>query len=215
MIIIDATIDDRAWKATASELLRLAGPLMRRDMNEAAAIGIQELLQEHISDYAQNHHRSADTIGQDKRYHSSGTAKRTGHLEKAAAEGVQMGDISADGAEVHIKSPGFRRALGPVTIVPKTKPALTVAVDAISYGNTYADLIASGLIIFRPKGRDFLATTIQEGGKAKMIILYILKQQVTLSHEPELLPAESDIRDTAHDEVKALILHKLEKLVAA
>lgn len=203
MIALQATVDYSQYGPKAAQILSLLGPEVKKEMHDGAADEVAELLRTHVSKYATTHHATADDI-------KGGPAERTGHIEEAAAS-VAKGSITADSAEVTISSPGFRRALGPLTILPKNKPALTVAIRANSYGKTVSDMVAAGVKIFKIKkkatGKEYLAT-ISYGGE--LLVLYALKQQVTLKHAPEMLPENDEFKAAA----RAGVVGVLEMLLA-
>lgn len=208
MIALQATVDYSQYGPKAAQILSLLGPAAKKDLHDGAATEVAELLRTHISEYAATHHATADDI-------KGGPAERTGHLEKAA-DSVAKGSVTADSAEVTISSPGFRRALGPLTILPKNKPALTVAIRANSYGKTVSDMVSAGVKIFKIKkkdtGKEYLAT-ISYGGE--LLVLYALRQQVTLKHEPELLPEPDEFKAAARAGVLGVLEMRLGKRGAA
>jgi hypothetical protein len=207
MIQIDATVDLSKWISTDQEIQNMLSPAGRKELNDAAATEVAELVRKHIAEYARTAHHTADTI-------AGGPAKRTGHLEWPNTD-VQKGDVTSEEGAVEITSPGFRRVLGPLRIVPKTKSKLTVAVHEMSYGTTYGELIASGVKIFRPKGRDFLATTQKTADGAALMVLFLLKDEVTLKHQPDLLPKRNEFEDSAAEAVRTLVQAKFARRGAA
>ena len=207
MIALETTVDLGQYGVTAAALRNLFSPAGRREINDSAATEVAELVRKHIADYARTAHTTADTI-------EGGPATRTGHLEWPNTD-VVKGDVTAEEATVEIASPGFRRALGPLRIVQKTKPKLTVPVHAMAYGRTVADLVADGVRVFRPRGRDFLATTKKTADGAALIVLYALKDEVTLRHQPDLLPKDQAFKDSARDGVLNLLRAKLARRSAS
>lgn len=207
MIRMDATIDLSAWISADAQIQSLLTPAGRKELNDAASTEVAELVRKHLAEYARTAHTTADTI-------TGGPAKRTGHLEWPNTD-VQKGDATAEEGSVEITSPGFRRALGPLRIVPKTKPKLTVAVNAMSYGTTYGELIADGVKIFRPKGHDFLATTKKTADGIALVVLFLLKDEVTLKHQPDLLPKQNEFEDSAAEAVRTLVRAKFDRRGAA
>ena len=155
-------------------LVKRLSPAQRPELNREIAAEVGETVRDHLRDYALSHHRTANRLG----------ARPTGNLEDAKVEA--MG--GATGATVTVAALGIRRALGPLEIRPKGKSALTIPVAAIAYGRSVGYLKARGVEIFRPKGKNYLATT--EG--KEVLPLYILAKRATLKHEPDLLPT----RDT-------------------
>ena len=207
MIRIDATVDLSAWNLLAEDVQGLLSPAGRKELHDATSTEAAELVRRHIAEYARTAHTTADTI-------TGGPAKRTGHLEWPNTD-VQKGEVTSEEGSVEITSPGFRRALGPLRIVPDKKPKLTVAVHEMSYGTTYGELIASGVKIFRPKGRDFLATTKKTADGIALIVLFLLKDEVTLKHQPDLLPKKNEFEDSAAEAVRTLVEAKFSRRGAA
>jgi hypothetical protein len=207
MISIQATVDLSQYAPRSAAILSLLDPEAKKEMHDFAATAVVELLRSHIRAYAATHHDTANQI-------TGGPAQRTGHLDKAA-EGVEKGGITADGAEVNIRSPGFRRALGPLPIRAKNKPNLTIPVHAISYGKTVADVVAEGFCVFRPKGKDFIATSKKTADGAALIVLFALKDEVVLKHAPEMLPERQQFAEAARDGVLGVVMMRLQKRGAA
>lgn len=153
------------------------------ELNREIAAEISETVREHLREYALNHHRTASGLG----------ARPTGNLEDAKVEATS----GADGATVTVAAPGIRRALGPIVITPKDKSALTIPVAAISYGRSVEYLKSHGIEIFRPKGKNYLATTEGRGKNSKVVPLYVLAKRATLKHEPDILPTQAVISANA------------------
>ena len=114
----------------------------------------------------------------------------------------------SDGATVTVAALGIRRALGPVEILPRGKQALTIPVAAIAYGRSVAYLKSHGVNVFRPKGKNYLATTKGKGKSAKIVPLYILAKRATLKHEPDLLPSQSSLAANALEAATAYIMNQ-------
>lgn len=155
----------------------------RAELNREIAAEISETVRDHLRSYALSHHATADRLG----------ATRTGNLEDAAVEASS----DATGATVTVAALGIRRALGPVEIRPKGKQALTIPVAAIAYGRKVSYLESHGIEVFRPKGKNYLATTEGSGKDAKLVPLYILAKRAVLRHEPDLLPSAAELRVAA------------------
>ena len=119
-------------------------------------------------------------------------------------------NADADAARVIIESDkannfdarAFRRAWGPLTIVPTEKQALTIPIHAISYGRPVAQLPAKFKPLFRPKNKqgkkmNILAATIN----GVMTPLYALVKKVTIPQDPGLLPTEAELTQTAASKI--------------
>ena len=170
------------------------GQASRAELHAEIAGRLQTIVDNHLASYALSHHATAGRLG----------ARPTGNLEKAKVTATS----GADGATVTVAAPGIRRALGPITIRPRTKAALTIPVAAIAYGRTVAYLKNNGFDIFRPKGKNYLATTEGKGKDAKMVPLYILVKRATLKHEPDLLPSQDTLAANALKAARGYIMEE-------
>lgn len=177
----EISVDIRTPELDAIE--RRLNPTARAELHREIASEVGETVREHLRGYALNHHKTASALG----------ARPTGNLEDARVEA--RGDD--DGATVTVAALGIRRAIGDLTIRPKDRRALTIPVAAIAYGRTVAYLERSGIDIFRPKGKNYLARTVATGGKREIEPLYILVRRATLPHEPDLLPTKSTLAANA------------------
>lgn len=155
------------------QLINSLGPAGKKELNAGAAAQLWADVRKHLRGYAASHHGTATRLG----------AQQTGHLEKAAATMLQESD--ADSATVTISSPGIRRALGPLTIRPAKARALTIPVHWMAYGKRVGE-VARSHPVFRLKGRDVLATTID----GKLTALYVLRASVTIPQDRGILPSD-------------------------
>lgn len=192
MIQIQTSMDNKAAPYLARLVQRL-GDRGRAALHESAAHHLSVKVRGHIMAASETRHKTADQI-------RNGPAKRTGHLAKAAESVAESFDSTA--GTVSISSPGFRRAFGPLTIVPRIRRSLTIPVDALAYGSTVANLRSDGHTIFKPKGKDYLATTTPDG---KLRVLYLLRRAVTLKHDPGLLPTADEQATAAKEGMAALV----------
>lgn len=189
MISVQTTITGEPGKMLQA-LSRELGTAGRSKMHEAATHPVAVLIRGHILHASQTRHTTADEIRR-------GPATRTGHLIKAAESVSESFDSSA--GSVGISSPGFRRALGPLVIRIRHKQHLTIPVDAAAYGETVATLRAKGINVFRRK--DYLAARID----GVFRVLYLLRTEVRLPHDPGLLPETERMGDAAKNGLKILI----------
>jgi hypothetical protein len=167
------------------------GQSARAELHREIAAELQQTVQDHLRGYALSHHASASRLG----------ARPTGNLENAKV----TASSGSDGATVTVAAPGIRRALGPLTIKPKYKQALTIPVAALAYGRTVAYLKAQGVNVFRPKGKNYLA--YKENPKSKFsTVLYILAKRATLRHEPGLLPRRETLAANAAEAARDYIM---------
>ena len=166
-------------------------PSARAELHSEIAAEISETVRGHLRRYALDHHKTASKLG----------ARPTGNLENAKV----TASSGSDGATVTVAAPGIRRALGPLTIKPKYKQALTIPVAALAYGRTVAYLKAQGVNVFRPKGKNYLA--YKENPKSKFsTVLYILAKRATLRHEPGLLPRRETLAANAAEAARDYIM---------
>ena len=169
-------------------------PSARAELHSEIAAEISETVRGHLRRYALAHHATASRL----------SARPTGNLEDARVDAAS----DSAGATVTVAALGIRRALGPITIRPRTKAALTIPVAAIAYGRTVAYLKNNGFDIFRPKGKNYLATTEGKGKDAKMVPLYILAKRATLKHEPDLLPSQDTLAANALEAAREYIMEE-------
>lgn len=168
-------------------------PGARAELHQEIAAEIQQTVQGHLRRYALAHHKTASGLG----------ARPTGNLEDAKVESTS----DSDGATVTVAALGIRRALGPLTITPKNKAALTIPVAAIAYGRSVAYLKAHGVDVFRPKGKDYLA--YKENPKSQFsTVIYILAKRATLKHEPGLLPGQDELEKNAIEAARDYIMEE-------
>lgn len=167
-------------------------PSARAELHREIAAEISETVRDHLRSYALSHHKTATGLG----------ARPTGNLEDAKVEATS----DSDGATVTVAALGIRRALGPLEIRPRDKQALTIPVAAIAYGRSVAYLKAHGVDVFRPKGKNYLATTEGKGKDAKVVPLYVLAKRATLKHEPDLLPRKEELAANALEAARDYIM---------
>lgn len=164
-------------------IIERLSPSSRPALFAELAAEVSETVRDHLRDYALTHHRTAQRLG----------ARQTGNLEDAKVTATS----GTEGATVRVAAMGIRRALGPVVITPRQKSALTIPVAALAYGRTVGYLKSHGVEVFRPKGKNYLATAEGKGRDAKIVPLYILAKRATLKHEPGLLPSGTTLAANA------------------
>lgn len=167
-------------------------PGARAELHREIAAEISETVRDHLRSYALSHHKTATGLG----------ARPTGNLEDAKVDATS----DSDGATVTVAALGIRRALGPVEIRPQNKQALTIPVAAIAYGRKVSYLEFHGINVFRPKGKNYLATTEGKGKDAKVVPLYVLAKRATLKHEPDLLPRKEELAANALEAARDYIM---------
>lgn len=160
----------------------------KRGLHRSMSYDLSVMIAAHVRKASRTRHKTANRLG----------ARPTGHIE-AAARSV-MPETKGNEIAVTIDSPGFKRVDGPLTIRARNTPNLTIPVHAVAYGRRVRTLRRLlGTPIFRPlakggkKGmgpyQNYLAG--QVGGTFR--ILYALKPQVILPHDPGLLPTSPAI----------------------
>lgn len=112
-------------------------PSDRANLHREIAAELHRLADSHLADYALSHHATANRLA----------AKPTGNLEDAKISASS----SPDSTSVSIHALGIARALGPITITPTSKAALTIPLHAIAYGRSVASLKKSRLRNLPPK----------------------------------------------------------------
>ena len=166
-------------------------PSARAELHREIAAEISETVRGHLRRYALAHHATASRLG----------ARPSGNLEDARVDAAS----DSSGATVTVAALGIRRALGPVTIRPRTKAALTIPVAALAYGRSVTYLKSHGYNIFRPKGKNYLA--YKENPKSQFsTVLYILAKQATLKHEPDRLPSRATLTANALEAARDYIM---------
>lgn len=195
MISVQTTVQGDAAKVLQT-LVRELGPAGRSKLNEAATHPVAVQIRGHILAASQTRHSTADNIRR-------GPAARSGHLLKAAESVAEV--VTAEAGEVTVSSPGFRRALGPLHVRVREKQFLTIPVDALSYGETVKTLRARGISVFRRKS--YLAT--KHDGQFR--VLFLLRYEVTLKHDPGLMPKPEEMAE----EAKAGLLDLVKKILGA
>ena len=186
----DITVDIDTPQLDA--ISRRLEPSARAELHREIAAEISETVRGHLRRYALTHPATASRLG----------ARPTGNLEDARVDAAS----DSSGATVTVAALGIRRALGPLEIRPRNKSALTIPVAAIAYGRTVAYLRNSGIDVFRPKGKNYLATTEGKGKEAKVVPLYILAKRATLKHEPDLLPTREALAANALEAARDYIM---------
>lgn len=185
----DITVDIDTPQLDA--ISRRLEPSARAELHREIAAEISETVRGHLRRYALTHHATASRLG----------ARPTGNLEDARVDAAS----DSTGATVTVAAMGIRRALGPVTIRPRNKAALTIPVTAPAYGRSVAYLKSHGYGIFRPKGKNYLA--YKENPKSQFsTVLYILAKQATLKHEPDLLPSRETLAANAAEAARDYVM---------
>ena len=178
--MISVSIDD----SNLSRLLNAMGSQGRTALNRTAAYGLLTLCRKHLKLEASRRHASANRLG----------ATPTGHLEEAARTMVSTANATA--GEVQIFSPGFRRVFGSLSIKPRNARALTLPLDAASYGKRAGELQREGWQLFRSPAKGLRAILLgKHPGTGEVKALYLLRSSVTLPQDRTLLPSDRSMVD--------------------
>ena len=179
------------------KLVSALGRDERKQLNDAASAVLWADVRAHLRNYANAHHGSAQRLN----------AQPTGHLEKAAA--TMQHDSDADSATVTINSPGIARVFKKLTIRPTRARALTIPINAIAYGKRVGELNRV-YQIYRPKGTDVLAATID----GTMTPLYALKKMVKVPQDRKILPSDASMNKSAKTGYAMMIKSIIQKTTA-
>ena len=184
--MISVSIDD----SNLSRLLNAMGSQGRAALNRTAAYGLLTLCRKHLKVEASRRHTSANRLG----------ATPTGHLEEAAR--TMTATANATEGEVQIFSPGFRRVFGALTITTRTARALTLPLDAASYGKRAGELQREGWQLFRSPAKGLRAILLgKHPGSGEVKALYLLRARVTLPQDRALLPSDKAMASAVHNAV--------------
>ena len=146
------------------------------------------LIRTHLAGLAASRHVTASRLG----------ASPTGHIRAQAARCAMADD---KGALITVGIPGIGRAYHDIEIRPKSSSALTIPVHRLAYGKTVSELKRSRTI-FRPQGKDYLATTEEDG---TITVLYLLRKVVRQPRDPSLLPSREQLSYTYAEGWRAAI----------
>ena len=196
---VSITIDDKA----TPKLTALFAVL---DLDEQAqfmaslADDFEILTREHITKASRARHKSAARLG----------AKPTGYLEKIAGSAEA---VRADGrpglVTLTLQGAIFKRASGPV-IVKGTNKMLTIPIAPESYGRRAAEMGKMFRITSR-KGNVLLVQS-DPNDKKKLKPLFVLKDQVTLPQDRDLLPSDQQYLKAAEKAAARFVKLQLTQL---
>lgn len=140
------------------------------------ADNVVALIRTHLAGLAGSRHATAAKLG----------ASPTGHIR---AQACRREHADAHGATISIGIPGISRAFRDIEITPRRASALTIPVHRLAYGRTVYE-VSRERPVFRPQGKDYLATTAEDG---TLTVLYLLRTRVRQPRDPSLLPTREDI----------------------
>ena len=196
---IDITLSDKA-----SPKLKALFDALELDEQIEFMSGLADdfeiLTREHITQASKTRHKSAARLG----------ATQTGYLEKIAtsAEGVRAEGTPGQ-VTLRLQGDIFKRTFGPV-IVKKKDKWLTIPIAPQSYGRRAAEMGPMFRIKSR-KGNQLLVQTDPDD-KKKIIPLYVLKDQVTLTQDRGLLPSDQQFLKAAEKAAVRFVKMQLDAL---
>lgn len=169
-ISIDSDRVEARLRAVAAELGN-GGAASRNGADNVVA-----LIRTHLAGLAGSRHATAKKL----------EASPTGHIR---AQACRLERADARGATISIGIPGIGRAFQDIEIVPRRASVLTIPVHRLSYGRTVYE-VSRDRPVFRPKGKNYLATTEKDG---QLTVLYRLRSRVRQPRDPSLLPTREEI----------------------
>lgn len=140
------------------------------------ADNVVALIRTHLAGLAGSRHATAAKLG----------ASPTGHIR---AQACRREHADANGATISVGIPGIGRAFRDIEIAPRRASALTIPVHRLAYGRTVYE-VSRDRSVFRPKGKNYLATSDEEGN---LTVLYLLRTRVRQPRDPSLLPTREDL----------------------
>ena len=168
-------------------LFAAMGPQGRHACHHAMAYALLVLCRKHLARAAASRHKTAARLG----------AAPTGHLDEAARTMLMEADV--DHGAVAIRSPGFARALGPLTIRARRAKALTIPLDRAAHSRRAAELKRMGWSLFQAPGPALRGILMGKGPSGDVRALYALRPSVTLPHDPGLLPRFEEMAKTTKE----------------
>lgn len=154
-------------------------------LNRAAGYECYIEIRNHLRLIGLNRHTTANRLGANPTKFWSTTARA-----------VTLASATMEGFEIGIPNPAIGQAFHDVTIRPKKAKALTIPINALSYGKTVYEM-ARRFKIFRPKGKSVLCA-IRGRGKSKTLVpLFALRKEVHLRHDPSLFPSDETLNAAA------------------
>lgn len=147
----------------------------------AAADSLAETVREHIRREAGARHGTASRLG----------AMPTHHLERGARETVATREGRS--AVVTVPIPGITRAFGDLHIRTKNAKALTIPINAVSYGMRAPELADRGWSLFTLSSRQGPGAGVLFGRKAgakSTVALYLLRKSADIPQDRELMPSD-------------------------
>ena len=150
----------------------------------AAADSLAETVREHIRREASGRHRPASRLG----------AMPTHHLERGARETVAT--RSGRQAVVTVPIPGITRAFGDLHIRPQNARALTIPINAVSYGVRAPELADRGWSLFTLPAREGPGAGVlfgRQAGQGSTVALYLLRASADIPQDRGLMPSDEEM----------------------
>jgi hypothetical protein len=66
--------------------------------------------------------------------------------------------------------------------------------------------------VFRPKGKDYLATTEGEGRSARLVVLYLLRGEVRQPQDRSLMPSDQDLEAASRKGIRDVVQQSIRRL---
>lgn len=149
-----------------------------------AAESLAEAVREHIRREAGSRHRTASRLG----------AMPTHHLERGARE--TRAEQAGRQAVVTVPIPGITRAFGDLHIKPQNAKALTIPINAVSYGMRAPELEDRGWSLFTMSAKQGPGAGIlfgRKAGQASTVALYLLRDSADIPQDRELMPSDDEM----------------------
>lgn len=192
-------------ESVVKELISLLTPERRVQMNREIGFNVQQRTADHIARASVSRHKTADKLGAPHSGFLEFAPGRTRSESRFANEDgshpyIANEIVSVDSVTVIIgNTPGLSRALHSLIITPKRAKALTIPINAISYGKRVKDVKGEGWKIHR-QGKVLIGKKNEQEKP-----LFALVGKVTIPQDRELLPSETDIQEWSLDSIEAYL----------
>lgn len=183
--------------AGLQRVLDVVKPHGKAKLTEAGSYSLYVAVVRHLKAYASMHHDSASRLG----------ARPTGHIDNAV-DSISY-ETNGDGtASVTIPIPGISRAFGDLHIRPKNARALTIPINAVSYGVRAPELADRGWSLFTLPARAGQGAGILFGrrdGMPSAIALYLLRGYADIPQDRSMLPTDDEMVDAVQEGMMSAI----------
>lgn len=154
-------------------------------LNRAAGYECYIAIRNHLRIIGLNRHTTANRLG----------AKPT-KFWSTTARAVTLDGASDTGFTIGVPNPAIGQAFHDVTIRPVKAKALTIPINALSYGKTVYEM-SRKFKIFKPKGKSVICALRGRGKTSTLVPLFALVKQVQLSRDPSLWPTDEAMNAAA------------------